>query len=190
MADVNTYGTRAGDMLRRIAYHEAGHVVAAIVLGHEVEQVVVDPGNPTGAKEGEHPCHFVMWTDGVFSEDMTRPLAENRALFAFAGDAAEMYLIGGRPAGELFEHGQDYGRAFSGAARIFPENRERHAFLDQMEDRARAFVREPLRWRQIQAVAEALLEQHKLTGAEAAELMARVNEDGCSIPAVPIRFPN
>jgi hypothetical protein len=181
MANVDASGTRAEDMLRRIAYHEAGHVVVAIVLGHEVEQVVVDPGNPTGAKEGEDPNHFVTWTDGVLSEDITRPLAENRAIFAFAGDAAEMCLIGGRPAGEFFQHGPDYGCAFSGAARIFPENRERHAFLDEMEDRARAFVRDPVRWRQIRAVAEALLERHKLTGAEAAALMAHVGEDGCSL---------
>lgn len=178
MADSNTSETHGDDMLRRIAYHEAGHVVAAVVLGHQFDYVVIDPESPVAPKTGDRTPHNLMWTDGVLDEEMTLPLAENRALFAFAGDAADMHLIGGRPPGEMFDHGGDYCEAFRGAVRMFPENRERHAFLDRMEDRARAFVREPLRWRQIQAVAEALLTRHKLSGTEAAEIIARVAEDG------------
>ena len=178
MADNKTSETQGDDMLRRIAYHEAGHVVAAVILEHQFDYVVIDPESPVVPKTGDRTPHNLMWTDGVLDEELTLPLAENRALFAFAGDAADMHLIGGRPPGETFDHGADYSCAHSGAWRIFPENRERHAFLDRMEDRAREFVREPLRWRQIQAVAEALLVRHRLSGTEAAELVASVAEDG------------
>jgi hypothetical protein len=178
MAHCNASEKHGDDMLRRIAYHEAGHVVVAVVLGHQFDYVVIDPESPVAPKTSDSTPHNLMWTDGVLEEEMTLPLAENRALFAFAGDAADMHLIGGRPPGETFDHGADYYCALSGVLRIFPENRERHAFLDRMEDHAREFVREPLRWRQIQAVAEALLERHRLSGTEAAELVASVADDG------------
>jgi hypothetical protein len=178
MVDSSTSETHGDDMLQRIAYHEAGHAVAALVLGHQFDEVVIDPESPVAPKTGDRTPHGLeQWTDGVLIEEMTLPLAENRALFAFAGDAADMHLLGSRPSGEMFDHGSDYCCAFSGTVRMFSENRERHAFLDRMEDRARAFVREPLRWRQIQAVAEALLTRHKLSRTEAAELVARVAED-------------
>jgi len=93
-------------------------------------------------------------------EEMELHHAEARALFAFAGDAAEMHLLGGRPDGEIFDHGADYSIAFHAAWKFFPENRQRYSFLDEMEDRAHAFVSEPLRWHQIQTIAAALLERH------------------------------
>jgi hypothetical protein len=178
MLDCDTPETPADGKLRRIAYHEAGHAVAAIVFGHQFDEVLIDPEEPTAGREGKGSGHIANWTDGVLDRDVTMPVAENRALFAFAGDAADMYLIGGRPPGETFDHGGDYWCALSGTERVFPENRERHSFLDRMEDRAREFVREPLRWRQIQALAEALLVRHRLSGTEAAELVASVAEDG------------
>jgi hypothetical protein len=179
MADSKPSETQGADMLRRIAHHEAGHVVATIVLEQQFDYVVIDPDNPVMPKTGDKATHYLEnWTDGVPATEMTLPLAENRALHAFAGDAADMHLIGGRPPGETFLHSEDYYLALTGVLWIFPENRERHAFLNRMEDSAREFVQEPLRWRQIQAIAEALLTRHKLSRTEAAEIMARVAEDG------------
>jgi hypothetical protein len=110
--------------------------------------------------------------------------AKAQALFAFAGDAAEMRLLGGRPEGEVFDHGRDYSLAITAIWRIFPENRQRHAFLEEMEDRAHTFVGEPLRWHQIQALAHALLDRQEMTGIEVAELLkhatATFNHDGVS----------
>ena len=47
-------------------------------------------------ESGGQPRHFVEWSDGMPLDEMELHYAEDRALFAFAGDAAEMHLVGGR----------------------------------------------------------------------------------------------
>jgi hypothetical protein len=157
------------DKLRQIAFHEAGHAVAAFVIGYSIAGVVIDrepsPGDEASTR------HFVELSDMLPVEQMEKSDAENRALFAFAGDAAAMYLMGCRPAGESFDHGCDYWLATAAAWRFFSENRERHAFLEATEDRAHAFVREPLRWHQIQTLAASLLERRDLFGHQVVELL-------------------
>ncbi len=87
-----------------------------------------------------------------------------------------MHLLGSRPAGEIFDHGPDYSLALEAAWNFFPENHQRHDFLEEMENRAHAFVREPLRWHQIQALAAALLDWHDITGADVIELLHHAAE--------------
>jgi hypothetical protein len=112
----------------------------------------------------------------MMPEEMELPHAEARAIFAFAGDAAEMYLLGSRPAGEIFAHSADYSLASTGAWKFSAENHQRHAFLEEMEGRAHAFVSEPSRWHQIQTLAAALLDRHEMTGAQVAELLNHAAE--------------
>ncbi len=171
MAPIDPSSRESPEKLRRIAFHEAGHTVAAFVLDHTFTRVVIDREPSPLDESDDQPRHCVDWSDGLLLDEMELHHAEARALFAFAGDAAEMHLVGGRPAGEIFDHGVDYSLAFTAAWKFFPENRQRHAFLEEMEDRAHAFVSEPLRWHQIQTLAAALLDQHDLTRAEVVGLL-------------------
>src|SRR3954453_13327501 len=106
--------------LQRIAFHEAGHTVAAIVLEYLIKDVKIDPESLGGGKPSERSSHCISWADGIAPMDLQR--ARNRALFAFAGDAAEMFLLGGRPLGERFTHFKDYRDAFVAVAEVIPEN--------------------------------------------------------------------
>lgn len=159
------------NQLLRFAYHEAGHAVAAFLLGHVIECIVIDYDGPARDESGDHPRHFIRWSDEMLVEDMELPHAEARCLFAFAGDAAEMHLIGRRPPEERFDHGRDYWLAMAAAWHQYPENNLRHEFLDKMEQRAHAFVREPLHWQQIQTLASTLIVRREMTGTEVTELL-------------------
>jgi hypothetical protein len=159
------------DQLRKIAYHEAGHAIAAFALGFLIERAVIDHLPSSEDESDGRTRHFVRWSDEAVTDDIALRHAEDRALVAFAGDAAEIYLIGARPEGEWNDHGRDYMVAMAAAWKFFPENRLRHAFLEKMEDRAHAFVREPLRWHQIQTLSAALLERHEMTGIEVVDLL-------------------
>jgi hypothetical protein len=171
MAIVDPSSREDSDKLRRIAYHEAGHTVAAFVFGYSIAGVVIDREPTPGNKADRQARHFVELSHMMPVDEMEKTDAENRAVFAFAGDAAAMHLTGSRPAGELFDHGCDYWVAMSAAWKFFPENRERHAFLEAMEDRAHTFVKEPLRWHQIQTLAAALLERRDMFGHQVVELL-------------------
>ena len=171
MATIDPSNRETSDKLRRIAYHEAGHAVAAFVLGHSISCMVIDNEAFSRDESGDQTRHFVQWSDEVLTDEMELRHAEDRALFAFAGDAADMHLVGDRPAGESFDHGRDYWLAMVAAWKFFPENRQRHAFLEEMEICAHAFVSEPLRWHQIQTLADALLDRHEMTGKEVVDLL-------------------
>jgi hypothetical protein len=62
MADNKTSETQGDDMLRRIAYHEAGHVVAAVILEHQFDYVVIDPESPVVPKTGDRTPHNLYFT--------------------------------------------------------------------------------------------------------------------------------
>ncbi len=171
MIMVTPLNQETSNELLRFAYHEAGHAVAAFALGHVIECVVIDYDGPPREESGDHPRHFIRWSDEMLVEEMELPHAEARCLFAFAGDAAEMHLIGCRPAGERFDHGRDYWLAMAAAWYLFPENTLRHEFLNKLEQRAHAFVREPLRWKQIQTLASTLIDRREMTGTEVIELL-------------------
>lgn len=183
MSETDSPVGRNQEKLRRIAYHEAGHVVAAIVVGDHVESVQIDPAALEGETCGKPNPHSTTWQGRLCLADMELPDAEDRALFAFAGDAAEMHLIGGRPVGEVFNNGPDYWTAMKACWKFFPENPQRHHFLDEMEERAQTFVREPLRWLQITTIAEALLERHRLTSSEIDLLLLHATDTVRAVPA-------
>ena len=87
-----------------------------------------------------------------------------------------MHLLGSRPEGEIFDHGADYWSAHTAAWNLFAENHQRHAFLEEVEKQAHAFVRKPLRWHQIQTLADALLKQNEMTVMEVASLLNHAAE--------------
>ena len=96
MTTIDPSSRESPEKLRRIAFHEAGHTVAAFVLEHPITRAVIDREPSPLDESGGQPRHFVEWSDGMPLDEMELHYAEDRALFAFAGDAAEMHLVGGR----------------------------------------------------------------------------------------------
>ena len=67
------------------AFHEAGHVYAAIFVGARVQSVTIDPDNDDGPdRTGDT---VVLWDRRRFSQQQ---LAEKAAWVALAGPVAEM----------------------------------------------------------------------------------------------------
>ncbi|WP_164103159.1 hypothetical protein [Candidatus Laterigemmans baculatus] len=76
----------------RIAYHEAGHAVAAVWLGGEVVHVTLEPDRDDGpSRDGEL---LVRWHHRGLSP---RDLLAREVAVALAGPAAEMLYLGERP---------------------------------------------------------------------------------------------
>lgn len=156
------------------AYHEAGHAVAAVVLGLDVElATIVSTVEPWGHLRG----HVVVTVPGrrdldyyVRRATMTwcGPLAEHRHLGAGVED------IGDEDCRQIFAYG-DLSALGLGEAGAFAQ-----------WTRTRAMSVLGGHWPAISAAAAALLERDTLTGDEVRQLVAEV-EHGATV--VPIRPP-
>jgi hypothetical protein len=153
------------------AYHEAAHAVAAVALGIGFDHVsVVDDRNTLGRivldqgwphrRPGFDP-----------SAVLDRRVAEDWILLALAGEFASAYHIGLDPDWNSHGASSDFGVAAAVAERLFVHPRESDAFLKEMCSRAHLFVSEPLRWRQISAVATQLVRLHVLDWRQVGTIM-------------------
>ena len=108
-------------------YHEAGHVVTAIVLGARVTQATIEPEWDDGPERyGEIR---VLWPHGKWSE---RSFQEKLVLTALAGPVAEV-IYTGEPLhpGFVAEWADDWQQAFEAAAMLVPDERRRIAWLEE-----------------------------------------------------------
>jgi hypothetical protein len=155
-------------------YHEAGHAVAAIALGIGLQRVsAVGDRETLGRIELTQgwPHHRPEFHPDNPSH---RGIAEDWILLALAGEYADSYRRGLDPDPFSRSAEWDFGHALELAGWLYPDTVDREAFLKRMKDRARHFVTEPLRWRQISAVAARLTETNELEGELVARIMAEV----------------
>jgi hypothetical protein len=148
---------RARRRLTALAYHEAGHAVVAVRLGHRLGPVTIRPDRD-GQFLGRANYRF---TDTRWGGDPTVVLA---GYYAEKRHAQSTNWLGG-------SHG-DIGEADRALDRLCgpttDDNRDAKAKLWRLWERgAREIVKDPDIWRAIEALAAVLLEKKTLSGRAA-----------------------
>jgi len=160
------------------AHHEAGHAVAAVALGIGLNRVSAIGDRDTLGRIALAQAwpHLQPRFNPHDLED--RRIAEGWILLAFAGQFADAYRSGRNP--DRNSHGAkwDFRRAEDLAKRLYAHPGERNAFLERMQGRTQLFVAEPLRWRQISAVATRLVQLHELDERQVAQIMDEIAAAG------------
>jgi ATP-dependent Zn protease len=149
------------------AYHEAGHVYAAIYVGAIVRSVTIDPDNDDGPdRTGDT---VVVWDRRCFSQ---QELMEKGAWVALAGPVAEMIHSQSpfHPAG-IAEWRQDWETAlecFSGIHNI----QQRIAKLEQITVELYEAFSQDQHWAAIGAIADHLMAHETLDQEMLEEIVA------------------
>ncbi len=149
--------------LQSIAYHEAGHAIAAWNVGMEPRVITIIPDDTSDGRYLHHPYLTDVHPDWDNSPEVQR-LLENRALVSLAGGAAQRRF---NPRGfrwancradheqmqqtVLFLTGGDPGEEFT-------------AYWKLIEVRANNLVAFAPNWKLISAVARALVRHRQLSG--------------------------
>ena len=158
---------------RTIAYHEAGHAVACIVLGHPIKKLtIVETGESLGSCLSPSPI-FLNYGD---TKRDRRRAARECIVTIYAGPEAQRLLktaaaLCGCDGDEesAFEVSRDFGVLPRGCSFV---GDDRHwALLERIRLEARQLVRS--HWPTIEALAAALLVEGTLAGERIAEIVGR-----------------
>lgn len=163
------------------AYHEAGHAVAAISLGLSIGRngVTVVPDKIKQTLGTSHVLSQLRERPDVPVSPRTHVQIENRAVMDMAGDVAEKKFRPRRYYGGQTDllHASDLLSCISEANDI-TEARLKVAIL-----RAQSLVGR--RWREITALANALVERKTLTAKQVREVISLATNGDASISATP-----
>ncbi len=162
-----------------VPYHEAGHVVAGVVLGVEFTEVRIVPGedgkigvplktNPwLGQRPSSNPGEFTdeEWAELSQNDEKWEAWKkgdqEKYAIFCFAGKAAQLEYAG-------VASDQDAKADYSFVEYWLPNYEQRKAALEKA---ARELVRKY--WPAVQAIAAELLKRTELNPSEVEEIFRR-----------------
>jgi hypothetical protein len=133
------------------SYHEAGHVLMAIVLGGRVPQATVEPDRDDGPQR--YGDVRVLWPK---ANPADKVFAEKLVLTALAGPVAEM-IYTGEPyhPGFVAEWAGDWQLAFAAAKPIVADQHKRLAWLEAQVRRLYEMLNDRY-WPAIAALADEL----------------------------------
>jgi ATP-dependent Zn protease len=157
------------ERLRRVAYHEAGHVAVALRERISIREVTIIPGEGyLGLARNYHPPSFFRAAE---CGDLSSRHVESYALVCLAGGVAEKRFHG------RYDHigaGADYEAAADMLSRHAGSAEEVSAWLKLQAVRARHVVE--LEWETIELIAAALLERKTLTAFAVRSLLKKRDE--------------
>lgn len=167
------------DDLVGTAYHEAGHAVAACVLGVAIAIVALGPERHAEEDSvsgyirfGPRPNDLALTPE----DPPTLELIEQHVIIDHAGWPAQERATGVKAGiGRIY----DETRSHEVLSRLIPDETERRAFLARAEARALQIVTE--HWPAVEAVAKALLLQRRLSGDQVQAIFAAVGTE----PRIP-----
>ncbi|MBN2721108.1 MAG: hypothetical protein JXR72_08405 [Proteobacteria bacterium] len=166
---------RSGDRRTLTACHEAGHAVVAYDQGIRVFGISVVPGL---GKRG-HTCVDTLFLDRQFPSFSSDKGARNR----FTLERHVMVLLGGRAAVERLDPeaafgregcpvpGSDHIKALDLILRFTGDPLEAEKYLEWLKVRTKGIVSKPVRWFQIEELAEVLLKEDKLGARKVMEIL-------------------
>jgi hypothetical protein len=154
--------TRTG--LLAVAYHEAGHTVAAWVYGFKLKKVTIVPkANALGSMSSDARLHFRTLKNGNPS-GATIGRYHERVVSMLAGRAAQRRF---KPQSiHSSRASSDLASATVILTLLHGDGEERKHAYRYLEARAQKLVSHPQRWRMIQDLAKALIERQTMTGDE------------------------
>jgi ATP-dependent Zn protease len=151
-----------------VAYHEAGHVLLAVLLGGRIRSVTIEPDRDDGpARYGDSQ---ILWPRGLWS---AREQAEKDVQVALAGPVAEMIHTGDpfHP-GLVAEWSADWQAAWIAAAPFMADEVQRLRHLEQVSIRLHRQLSRDDYWAALAAVVDHLLAHDTLEGEEIEEILS------------------
>lgn len=148
------------------AYHEAGHVLVAILLGARVKRATIEPDDDDGPRRfGDTQ---IVWRRSRLTEP---ELAENAIQVCLAGPAAEMIYTGDpfHP-GMVAEWSADWQQAWDAAALLHADERKRLDYLEQVSIRLYHQLNRDELWHILAALADELLAHQTLDREQIEEI--------------------
>jgi hypothetical protein len=163
---------RKGSNLSPISVHEAGHAVAAYLLGRDIALVTICPNKDSAG--------HMEWAD---AEEAKQGLPtgigrdywlDSTAVVAFVGTKAERYEFGDSSPNSFDGDCEILDRLLNGAV----DRTEEKAILDRWDEQISALFRNPTFMPAVRSVARRLEERITLSGFDVAEIVEAVEARG------------
>ena len=156
--------------LSAIAYHEAGHAVAAVILKGEVVRVTLEPESEDGQPERDGDVE-IRWHHRGLSK---RDLLEREITVCLAGPAAEMLYSGERPhPSKVQQWRADWAIAWELAGQLISAPERRLKMLEGLLGSLCKMFDEQRCWQAIAETADELEAHETLEGEQVAEIVQR-----------------
>ena len=165
----------------KIAIHEAGHAVAHVVLGVDFDYATIEPDGDSAGRVAYTRPHYIVesWNDGERDDPRLRIHIENELIITLCGPAAQrikfprshhnntITLSNGE---KVLARGTDHSQVTRTIFDLFgPNDQVRWKYERYIAARAHALVE--ANWNDIEAVANALLKDRRLSEADVRRVM-------------------
>jgi ATP-dependent Zn protease len=154
-------------MSELVAYHEAGHVLVAVMLGARIRSVTIEPDRDDGPER--YGDTQILWPRGRWP---AREQAEKDVQVALAGPVAEM-IHSGDPfhPGFVAEWAADWQAAWAAAELLHADEVKRLRYLEQISLQLHKRLSRDELWAALAAVVDHLLAHDTLEGEQVEEIL-------------------